>query len=500
MCFGIMRLAFDNTYAALPQHFYAPVSLSPVAEARIIRVNRPLAEQLGVDPAWLASPEGAEVVAGNRLPEGATPIATAYAGHQFGSLNPQLGDGRALLLGEIVTPQGERFDLQLKGSGRTPFSRNGDGRSPLGPVLREYIVSEAMTALGVPSTRALAAASSGQPVMRERPLPGGVLLRVAHSHIRVGTFEFFGCRDDAAALNALVAHTLSRHYPTVTIREGGKAALELLRGVGQRQAELVAQWQLIGFIHGVMNTDNMLVSGETIDFGPCAFMDTFDPATVFSSIDRRGRYAYSNQPGIAQWNIACLARALLPIIGTDDAASVAEAQAIIDAFPAQHAQRCREGWARKLGLSSTEDGDSQLLEDLLHLMHEAQLDFTLSFRHLYDLVSAQAKAASDEPVAPLLTHSEALAPWLARWTERLARDPMDQQARAHSMRLANPALIARNHQVEAAIRDAEDNNDFGRFHRLVDTLADPYSHTPDNTWLARSPELHERVLQTFCGT
>jgi uncharacterized protein YdiU (UPF0061 family) len=496
-----MRLAFDNTYATLPPRFFAALGPSAVAAPRIVRVNRQLAEQLAVDPEWLASPEGAEVVAGNRVPEGATPIALAYAGHQFGSFNPQLGDGRALLLGELVTAQGERFDLQWKGSGPTPFSRGGDGRSPLGPVLREYIVSETMAALGVPATRALAAASTGQPVLRERPLPGGVLLRVARSHIRVGTFEFFGSRNDVEALNVLVAHALERHYPDVLpLRDASQSALALLRGVAQRQAELIARWQLIGFIHGVMNTDNMLVSGETIDFGPCAFMDAFDPATVFSSIDRAGPYAYANQPPIAQWNVACLARALLPAIGADDAAAVAEAQAIIDAFPEQHARACRDGWARKLGLSSAEDADASLLEDLLRVMHETQLDFTLTFRHLFDVVNAGTEGQTDAPVAPLLPSLEALAPWLARWTARLGRDPLAHRARLQSMRLANPAVIARNHLVEAAIRGAEDADDFGRFHQLVDALADPYSYSPDRAWLARPPEAHEKVLKTFCGT
>jgi uncharacterized protein YdiU (UPF0061 family) len=499
-----MRLAFDNSYAGLPERFFAALAPSPAASPRILRVNRALAEELGVDAAWLASPEGAQVVAGNLVPEGATPIATAYAGHQFGSFNPQLGDGRALLLGEIVSAQSGRFDLQLKGSGRTPYSRGGDGRSPLGPVLREYIVSEAMTALGVPSTRALAAASTGQPVVRDRPLPGAVLLRVARSHIRVGTFEFFGSRNDVAGLQLLVAHALQRHYPdALPLGEPAQAALALLRGVAQRQAELIARWQLIGFIHGVMNTDNMLVSGETIDFGPCAFMDAFDPANVFSSIDRGGRYRYENQPPIAQWNVACLARALLSVIGADDEARVAEAQSIIDAFPQQYAEAWRAGWARKLGLGSVEDEDEQLFEDLLRVMHESGADFTLTFRHLFDLANAQperATATGDTPVAPLLTNAEALAPWLARWSERLARDPMDPLERARSMRVANPAVIPRNHLVEAAIRDAEDSDDFGRFHRLVDELADPYSYNPDRAWLARPPQAHECVHRTFCGT
>lgn len=496
-----MRLAFDNSYAGLPERFFAALAPSPVAAPRILRVNRALAEELGVDAAWLASPDGAQVVAGNQVPEGASPIATAYAGHQFGSFNPQLGDGRALLLGEIVSTRGVRFDLQLKGSGRTPYSRGGDGRSPLGPVLREYIVSEAMAALGVPSTRALAAASTGQPVLRDRPLPGAVLLRVARSHIRVGTFEFFGCRDDVAGLQLLVSHALRRHYPEVQpVGEPSQDALALLRGVAQRQAELVARWQLIGFIHGVMNTDNMLVSGETIDFGPCAFMDAFDPAKVFSSIDRGGRYRYENQPPIAQWNVACLARALLPVIGADDEARLAEAQAIIDAFPKQYAEAWSAGWARKLGLARVEDGDESLFDDLLRVMHENRLDFTLTFRHLFDLANAQSGASGDAPVAALLTNGEALDPWLARWRERLERDAMDPQARARSMRVANPAVIPRNHLVEAAIRDAEDKDDFARFHHLVDELADPYSYNPDRDWLARPPEAHECVHRTFCGT
>ena len=340
-------IAFDNSYAKLPPRLYAEVSATPVANPGLLRVNAALCRQLGIDADWLASPEGVAVLAGNALPEGAASIATVYAGHQFGQFNPQLGDGRALLLGEVVDNNGRRFDIQLKGSGRTPYSRSGDGRSPLGPVIREYLVSEAMHALGVPSTRALAAVTTGEPVLRNGREPGAILARVASSHIRIGTFQFFSARKDQEALLALVDYVLARHYPEIPVDDN--PALVLLEAVIARQAALIAHWQHLGFVHGVMNTDNMLLCGETVDYGPCAFIEEFQPDAVFSSIDYAGRYAYRNQPGIAHWNLARLAETLVPLIAEDEARAVELARAAIETFPAAFPRRMRKAWRRSSG-------------------------------------------------------------------------------------------------------------------------------------------------------
>ena len=495
----MVPIPFDNTYARLPPRFYSRLAPQPVAAPSPIQVNGELATRLGIDLDFLESEAGTELLAGNRVVEGADPIATAYAGHQFGHFNPRLGDGRALLLGEVLGSDGARYDLQWKGSGRTPYSRGGDGRSPLGPVLREYIVSEAMTALGIPSTRSLAAVATGEPVFRERPLPGGVLLRVARSHIRVGTFEYFASQRDDEGLELLVEHAMSRHYPELL--ETGAPALSFLQGVAERQAELVARWQLVGFIHGVMNTDNMLISGETIDYGPCAFMDTYDPKTVFSSIDHHGRYAYQNQPGIARWNLACLARALLPVCGGDETETVAAAQAVIDGFPDRFASSFQVGLRRKLGLSTHQAGDEELCEDLLRGFEAAQLDFTLGFRQLTILANPDPDPEEtqhvEQHIGPL---PDGLTGWLARWRQRLERDPRPATQRAADMRNHNPFFIPRNHGVEAAIRAAEDDGDFQPFRILVDTVTSPRHFRADRADLARPPEAHEEVKQTFCGT
>jgi uncharacterized protein YdiU (UPF0061 family) len=488
-------IPFDNSYTSLPERFYSKQPPRPVRAPALIRANLSLAEYLGLSPELLQGPGAAEWVAGNRVPEGADPAAMAYAGHQFGHFNPQLGDGRALLLGEMVARDGVRHDLHLKGSGVTPFSRGGDGRSPLGPVLREYIVSEAMAALGVPTTRALAAASTGEPVLRERPLPGGVLLRVARSHVRVGTFEYFAARGDESGLRLLLDHVISRHYPECA--DAPVPALAVLGAVAQRQAELVARWQLLGFIHGVMNTDNMLVSGETIDYGPCAFMDAYDPRTLFSSIDEGGRYAYGNQPPIARWNLACLARALLPMIGPERDA-IEGAQQVIDDFPAQHEQAYRKGLASKLGLSTTEPGDAELGDALLQAMHDGGADFTLTFRHLADVVDREADPAAT--VAALYAPPAGVRAWIGRWRQRLERDPRVAAERAAEMRRASPALIPRNHLVEEALRDAEDGGDFGRFHALVEVLGRPHDYDSTLAEFARPPRPEQRVFRTFCGT
>src|ERR1700753_2228528 len=377
-----VHFPFQNTYAALPANFFARVAPTPVAAPRLIKLNRPLARHLGLDPDLLDSPEGAEILSGKRLPDGAEPIAMAYAGHQFGHFVPQLGDGRAILLGEVIDKDGVRRDIQLKGSGPTPFSRRGDGRAALGPVLREYIVSEAMWALGIPTTRSLAAVITGESVMRETPLPGAVLTRVASSHIRVGTFQYFAARGDTDGVRRLADHVLARHYPQAA--QAARPYHALLEGVIARQADLVARWLLIGFIHGVMNTDNTSISGETIDYGPCAFMDHYDPAMVFSSIDEQGAYAYANQPRIALWNLTRLAECLLPLFSDEQEKAIAEAQDILGAFPERFSAAYQAGLRRKIGLFTVRDGDEALVQDLLDAMAGGKADFTLAFRRLGD--------------------------------------------------------------------------------------------------------------------
>ena len=489
-------ISFDNSYANLPDRFYARQAAIPVAAPEPIRSNPVLAAELGIDPQWLASESGTAVVAGNSVPEGAEPIATAYSGHQFGSYNPQLGDGRAVLLGEILTPDGKRFDLQLKGSGPTPYSRGGDGRSPLGPVLREYIVSEAMYRLGVPTTRALAAVTTGERVAREGFLPGAVLARVASSHIRIGTFQFFAARKDQDALQVLADHVIERHYPAA--RSSANPVLALLEAIISRQAQLVAQWQLLGFIHGVMNTDNMLICGETIDYGPCAFMDQFNPEQVFSSIDHGGRYAYRNQPGIAHWNLSCLAQALLPILHEDQEQAISVAQKAVDAFPDLFLQANTEGMARKLGLQTIGEEDTALVEDLWQLMAEHALDFTLTFRRLADL--AHAEMESNASVADLFDFPDALQPWLARWRARVAQDSLSEVERQALMYRANPVFIPRNHLVEAAIAAATNRSDLSVFQQLKDVLESPHHYRPELAPYATPPRPEEVVQQTFCGT
>jgi len=499
-------IAFDNSYARLPDRFYARQAPEPVTTPGPIRVNVELATALGIDVDWLSSDAGTAVVAGNALPPGAEPIATVYAGHQFGGFNPQLGDGRAVLLGEIVAPDGRRFDLQLKGSGPTPWSRGGDGRSPLGPVLREYIVSEAMHRLGVPTTRSLAAATTGDMVARDRFLPGAVLARVASSHIRIGTFQYYAARKDTEALRLLAEHVIVRHYPQA--RQADNPVLALLEGVVSRQARLIAQWQLLGFIHGVMNTDNMLICGETIDYGPCAFMDQFNPEQGYSSIDHNGRYAYRSQPGIAHWNLSCLAQALLPVLHEDSERAVALAQQAIDAFPEQFLRANAQGIARKLGmrepglegpgLEESAEQDTALVEDLWQLMAEHQLDFTLTFRRLADLAHASSNATNH--VAGLFEFPQALHPWLERWRLRLTRETDTSEVRQDLMYRANPVFIPRNHLVEAAIAAATDRNDFSVFHQLVEVLANPHEYRAELALYATPPKLEQVVQQTFCGT
>src|SRR5690554_4209690 len=509
----VMPVHFDNTYAALPERFFSRVEPEPVAAPQVIRVNDALAEQLGFDPAWLRSDLGAAFAVGNTILKGAQPIATVYGGHQFGNWAGRLGDGRAILLGEVLDRAGERFDVQLKGAGRTPYSRGGDGRAPLGPVLREYILSEAMSALGIPTSRALMAATTGESVRRETMQPGGVLVRVAKSHIRIGTFQYFASQNDADAILALAEYVLERHYPDLAIEHKEDGALtdaslvELLRAVAHRQAELVAKWQCAGFIHGVMNTDNMLISGESIDYGPCAFMNEFDPATLYSSIDRQGRYAYGNQPRIAQWNISRLAQALLgPTEAGDDAWE--QAQAIVDAFPEMFRVAYSRAMGRKLGLltlgdnaqDTTVEGDWPLIEDLLEVMYQTHSDYTLTFVRLTELLAADAPDARHKALAELGDLPEGFDGWLIRWRARMAEEEVTTAERLKIMRAENPVFIPRNHQVEAAIQAAVNNADFAPFDALVEVLARPYEFEAEQIKFARPPTMEQRVKATFCGT
>ena len=490
----MIRFPFDNSYARLPERFYVRTPPTAVRTPRLIRVNTSLAAELGLDGEALASEEGVAMLAGNATPENAASIATAYAGHQFGGFVPQLGDGRAILLGEVIDRSGVRRDIQLKGAGRTPFSRGGDGRAALGPVLREYVVSEAMAALGIRTTRALAAVSTGEPVLREEILPGAVLTRVASSHIRVGTFEFFARRGDMEGVQQLADHVLARHYPDAARAERPYRAL--LDAVIQAQAELIASWLLVGFIHGVMNTDNMSVAGETIDYGPCAFMDEYDPGTVYSAIDRHGRYAYGNQPRIGLWNLARLAECLVPLLADDTDAAVADAQEALGAYGAAFEQTYEAGLRRKLGLSNEQEGDAAIGRDLLELMHANRADYTLTFRRLADAESTDGDAA----LRSMFADAPALEAWLTRWRARLAQEPGDAASRSAAMRSVNPAYIPRNHRVEAIIRAAVDNDDFAPFEELLMVLSKPFDDQPQFAGYAEPPKEEQRVLQTFCGT
>jgi serine/tyrosine/threonine adenylyltransferase len=486
---------FDNSYARLPERFFTRTPPTPVGAPRLVRLNRTLAFGLGLDPDRLAGPEGLEILAGRRVPERAEPIAMAYAGHQFGSFVPQLGDGRAILLGEVVDRNGQRRDIQLKGAGPTPFSRRGDGRAALGPVLREYVVSEAMAALGIPTTRALAAVTTGEAVVRERMLPGAVLARVAASHIRVGTFEFFAARGDVEGTRLLADYGIARLYPEAAGAE--RRYRTLLDKVIERQAELVARWLLVGFIHGVMNTDNMSVAGETIDYGPCAFMDAYDPATVYSSIDQHGRYAYGNQPRIAHWNLARLAETLLPLLSDDQEKAVAEAEEALGAFGPRFEATLNAGLFRKLGFFTERPEDVALARDLLRAMAENSADFTLTFRRLAE---AAADPAGDNAVAALFADPSAFHGWAQRWRQRLSEEPQDGEMRRAAMRAANPAFIPRNHRVEAVIAAAVERDDFRPFEELLTLLARPYDDQPEFARYADPPQPHEEVRQTFCGT
>lgn len=483
-----MQIPFDNSYARLPERLFAPQTPTRVASPQLIRANSTLAAELGIDPTWLESAEGVSTWAGNLVPEGAQPIAQAYAGHQFANFVPQLGDGRAILLGEVIDTHGNRRDIQLKGAGRTAWSRGGDGRAALGPVLREYIVSEAMHALGVPTTRALAAVTTGEEVQRESPLAGGVFTRVAASHIRVGTFQYFSAQEDTEALRALVDHALARHYPAAN--DPANPALALLTAVITAQCDLITRWLPLGFIHGVMNTDNVAISGETIDYGPCAFMDGFHPQCVFSSIDRGARYAWGNQPSIAQWNLTRLAETLLPLIAEDRDDAIKLAEQALAVFPDRFQAGYLAAFRAKLGLAEVNDSSKEFIKSTLEILAKNEVDFTLFFRHLTRVAAGEDAA---EVVALFSDETDANA-WLESW--RAVASPKTELTR---MQAVNPILIPRNHRIEAAIQ-AGYRGDFAPFNRLVDALAQPFTENAQFADLEQAPSSDERVTETFCGT
>ena len=478
---------FDNSYARLPEVFCTRVNPTPVAKPRLVLFNRPLAQSLGLDPATFADPDAAVIFTGNQIPPGAEPVAQAYAGHQYGNLT-RLGDGRAILLGEQLTPAGERFDIQLKGSGPTPYSRSGDGRAALGPMLREYLISEAMHALGIPTTRSLAVASTGEPVFRGEPLPGAVLTRIAASHIRVGTFEFFAAIGDTDSLRVLAHHTILRHFPDRVNSE--HPALGLLEEITERQASLIAHWMRVGFVHGVMNTDNMALSGETIDYGPCAFVDAYDPAAVFSSIDRHGRYAFGQQPHIAAWNLARLAEALLPVLHPEPETALARANELLESFEGRFRRHWLAAMRGKLGLFSEEADDASLVEELLRWMQQARADYTHTFRNLRPNTVAKPAPPTDD----------AFSAWHRRWTERLARQPQSPTEVARRMDAHNPAVIPRNHVVEAALAAAAAGNNLAPMERMLTALAAPYDEAGQPAELLNPPPPGTPACRTFCGT
>jgi serine/tyrosine/threonine adenylyltransferase len=476
--------AFDDSFVRELEGLYVPWQGAPVAEPRLLALNEELAAELGVDPASLRSEAGVDVLVGKVAPEGATPVAQAYAGHQFGSYSPRLGDGRALLLGEVVDVHGNRRDLHLKGSGRTPFARGGDGKAVVGPMLREYVIGEAMHALGIPTSRALAVVATGEDILREAVLPGAVLARVAASHIRVGTFQYAAMTDDADLVRRLADYSIARHHPQAAEAENPYVAF--YESVIESQASLIAQWMLVGFIHGVMNTDNMAISGETIDYGPCAFMDAFDPATVFSSIDHGGRYAYGNQPHVAPWNLARLAEALLPLLDDDKDAAVAIATETLRSFPERFHRHWSAGMRAKLGLREADDVTGALVDDLLTLLHEHALDYTSTFRAL----------------SPSLRGGPMPAPlqaWATRWREQLGHEGADPGEVAAAMDRVNPVYVPRNHQVEEALAAAT-AGDLGPFERLVDVVTRPFDERPGLEAYAAPAPSSWGSYQTFCGT
>jgi uncharacterized protein YdiU (UPF0061 family) len=477
----------DNSYARLPKLFFTKLNPTPVRSPKLIVLNYPLATSLGLNVQALQSNDGVAVLAGNRIPEGSFMLAQAYAGHQFGHFT-MLGDGRTLLIGEQISPLGERFDIQLKGSGKTPYSRQGDGRAVLGPMLREYIISEAMHALGVATTRSLAVVTTGESVIRETALHGAILTRVAASHLRVGTFQYASKWGTVEDLRSLADYTLQRHFPNIEVDEN--RYLFLLREVIKRQAVLIAKWQLVGFIHGVMNTDNMALSGETIDYGPCAFMDVYDPETVFSSIDTHGRYAYGNQPNIAAWNLARLAETLLPLLHDKQEKAVKKAQEAISDFAELYHRNWLAGMREKLGIFNEEIEDESLVDNLLIMMQKYRVDYTNTFRVL----------TFDKPEDTDLFGNTDFAQWYELWQARLGRQQETKASSHQLMRNSNPAIIPRNHRVEEALEAVAKQGDFSVMERLLDVLSRPYAHSPEQADYSTLPELSSCPYRTFCGT
>ncbi|WP_394137840.1 protein adenylyltransferase SelO [Cytobacillus oceanisediminis] len=478
---------FDNSYARLPKSFFSSVNPNPVSSPRLVILNGSLANSLGLNAEALQSENGLAVLAGNEVPEGASPLAQAYAGHQFGHFN-MLGDGRAMLIGEQITPEGERVDIQLKGSGRTPYSRGGDGRAGLGPMLREYIISEAMHALGIPTTRSLAVVTTGESIIRETELPGAILTRVAGSHLRVGTFQYVANWRPVEELQALADYTIKRHYPEIEGNEN--QYLSLLQEVIKRQAALISEWQLVGFIHGVMNTDNMAISGETIDYGPCAFMDSYDLATVFSSIDREGRYAYGNQPYIGGWNLARFAETLLPLLHEDQDEALKIAQDAISDFNKIYQSHWLRGMRAKLGIINEEEEDETLITDLLKIMQKSGADYTNTFRSL----TLNNVEDTDLGGNPEFTQ------WYEKWQSRLGRQEESKDAAIQLMRNSNPALIPRNHKVEESLEAAVKQGDYNVMKKLLDVLSNPYAYSPEQDEYCQLPEPSARPYRTYCGT
>ncbi|MFF2754391.1 YdiU family protein [Psychrobacillus sp. NPDC058041] len=477
---------FDNSYARLPDPFFTSLDLNPVHAPKLVMFNDKLATSLGLNIEALQSDDGVAVLAGNEIPEGASPLAQAYAGHQFGHFN-MLGDGRTILLGEQITPTNERFDIQLKGAGRTPYSRGGDGRAALGPMLREYIISEAMHGLGIPTTRSLAVVTTGEPVIRETNLPGAILTRVAASHLRVGTFQYAAQWGTIEDLQLLADYTLERHFPE--IQSAPNRYLALLQEVIKRQAELIAKWQLVGFIHGVMNTDNMSISGETIDYGPCAFMDVYNPATVFSSIDIQGRYAYGNQPKIAGWNLARFAESLLPLLHDNEEEALKLAQDAIQVFPELYHFNWLTGMRAKLGMFNEEAQDDALIDELLGLMLKYQADYTNTFR----AITVDKLEDTD------LFDSKEFAHWYEQWQERLSRQQESKAAVQQLMQNSNPAVIPRNHRVEEALAAAE-QGEFNVMEQLLHVLSRPFAYSSEQAEYCKLPAQSNGHYKTFCGT
>jgi uncharacterized protein YdiU (UPF0061 family) len=494
---------FEHSYRQLSAVFFRDQQPTAVAKPEMIQLNQALAEELNLNINWLQSEQGLLAMAGNAMPGEAHPIATAYSGHQFGSWNPTLGDGRAILLGEVISRSGQRYDFQLKGAGTTPYSRQGDGRSPLGPALREYILSEAMAAIGIPTTRSLAVVSTGERVAREQMLPGGILTRIAKSHLRIGSFEYAMSLNDSAKLTELADYTLERLFPDC--QSQAKPYMAMLQAMVERQAKLVAQWQAVGFVHGVMNTDNILLSGETVDYGPCAFLDHYDPDAVFSSIDRNGRYAYKNQPAISQWNLMVFAQALLPILGDDKQQTVDEANEVLGSFVAHYDSAYAEAMAKKIGFNRASTASEQLSKQLLELMQQYKLDFTQTFSRLTQLIDPEQTISAEQAFSSIDSDTmAAIAPWLASWQQAIDETLLLQQLSladiSATMQQANPLYIPRNHLVEAALHAAVYENQLAPFYQLIDCLTKPYQRHANHDYFVAPPAPEQVVRATFCGT